>query len=265
MIENREIITRLICEKKELEQVCQRAEKQLRTAPEGMIRVIKHHGSVQFFLRADEKDRNGEYMPRSQEKLIRALLQKKYDLQLLKKAGAQLKVIDRFLGAYDPEALVKAYERSGRLVKNLLDPVEVSDPDFRYAWESLQYIGKEFREDTPAHFTRRGERVRSKSEVLIADGLDEAGIPYRYECPLKLKDRIIYPDFTILCVRERVEKYWEHYGMMDDSEYRNTAEQKTRNYIEAGIIPGKQLIITSETYRLPLNKNIISQLIKQYF
>lgn len=265
MIENREIISRLINERKRLEKICQRAEKQLRSAPEGKIRVIKHGDSVQFFLRADEKDRNGKYIPKDQERLVRALMQKKYNAQLLRKAGIQLKAIDRFLGAYDPEALVKAYEKAGGPARYLLEPVEMSDLDYINAWESQQYIGKEFREDTPVHLTKRGERVRSKSEVLIADGLYDAGIPYRYECPLEIKGRIIYPDFTILCVRERIVKYWEHYGMMDDGEYRNTAEQKTRDYIDVGIVPGKQLIITSETFRQPLNKNVISQIIRQHF
>lgn len=51
------------------------------------------------------------------------------------------------------------------------------------------------------------ERVRSKSEVIIADILNQEGIPYRYECPLQLKGwGKVYPDFTVLSERERPER-----------------------------------------------------------
>ena len=41
--------------------------------------------------------------------------------------------------------------------------------------------------DAPLLETSRGERVRSKSEVIIADTLDRLKIPYRYEFPHQLK------------------------------------------------------------------------------
>ena len=69
------------------------------------------------------------------------------------------------------------------------------------------------------------ERVRSKSEVIIADTLARHGVPYRYEYPLKLKSgrdgafRTIHPDFLCLNVRTRAEFYWEHFGLMDDPDY----------------------------------------------
>ena len=69
----------------------------------------------------------------------------------------------------------------------------------------------------------------SKSEIILADLLNRNGIPYRYEYPVHLKGwGKVYPDFTLLDVRKRREIYWEHFGMMDDSEY---AEKAIQNYL----------------------------------
>ena len=66
-------------------------------------------------------------------------------------------------------------------------------------WITKEYAGKEFQEDTPVILTEKGERVRSKSEKIMADYFYRNGIEYKYECPLYLKGMgIVYPDFTFL-------------------------------------------------------------------
>lgn len=66
-------------------------------------------------------------------------------------------------------------------------------------WISMEYNGNEFQEGTPVIMTERGERVRSKSEKILADYFYRNGILYKYECPLYLKYfGTIYPDFTFL-------------------------------------------------------------------
>jgi len=48
----------------------------------------------------------------------------------------------------------------------------------------------------------RIERVRSKSEKIIADELYRCNIPYKYEMPIQLKSQnkivTVYPDFTVM-------------------------------------------------------------------
>ena len=50
------------------------------------------------------------------------------------------------------------------------------------------------------YYTIKGERVRSKSEKIIADELYRYQIPYKYEFPLTLathnRNIQLYPDFT---------------------------------------------------------------------
>ena len=106
--------------------------------------------------------------------------------------------------------------------------------------------------------------VRSKSEVLIANYLLHAKVPYIYELPLMLNNRIVRPDFTVLNVPKRKILCWEHLGMIDDGEYLENALSKIDLYMNNGFYPGRNLIITAETRKTQLNADIISQCIKAY-
>ena len=98
------------------------------------------------------------------------------------------------------------------------------------------------------------EKVRSKSEALIADRLFNAGIPYRYEQRLEFDSDVpgledmhaYYPDFTILDKRTRKIIYWEHLGKLGDPSYCRDNLTKLHDYMRHGIIQGKNLILTSK-------------------
>ena len=165
---------------------------------------------------------------------------------------------------FDPAALAGVYCKEGEIRQKLIQPLVLPDPEYAEEWLRVQYEAKPFRDDAPVHLTKKKERVRSKSEVMIANVLAENSIPYRYECPLDLGNGIIYPDFTILRMKDRKVLYWEHLGMMDDSEYRNQAFLRIREYEKNGIFPGDRLILTVETARMPLNTNVISSMIDHY-
>ena len=84
--------------------------------------------------------------------------------------------------------------------------------------------------------TLRGEYVRSKSEQVIANLLYALGIPYKYEPVVRLGKREVRGDFWVKSkVNPRREYYWEHYGMMEDEEYRERAAEKQRLYRGTGI------------------------------
>ena len=103
---------------------------------------------------------------------------------------------------------------------------------------SGKYEPKGFREEDPVIVTDRGERVRSKSEKILADYFYRQGIPYKYECPLYLKGfRQVYPDFTFLSRRTGKEIYWEHHGRLDDPLYAQNMVKKLQAYEKNGIFP----------------------------
>ena len=95
-----------------------------------------------------------------------------------------------------------------------------------------------FLEEGLIHRTERGDLVRSKSELVIADKLHARGIDYAYEQPLVLPNgRTRYPDFTIADHARGVTFYWEHLGMLDDQGYRDRWEGKRAEYLKCGIGP----------------------------
>ena len=150
-------------------------------------------------------------------------------------------------------------------IEKRLHPKNDAGVDVIQKWLSIPYQGKSFDDHTPELYTTKGERVRSKSEIIIADSLMRADVPYRYECPLVLKGYgKVYPDFTVLNVKLRKELYWEHLGMMDDSEYVEHALQKIATYEQNGIFPGDNLILTYETKQNPVNQKIITLMIQRY-
>ena len=58
-------------------------------------------------------------------------------------------------------------------------------------------MGDIFLEDRLIHRTKRGEAVRSNSEVIIGNLLHAKGIDYHYQHSLELNGVVKYPDFTI--------------------------------------------------------------------
>ncbi len=99
---------------------------------------------------------------------------------------------------------------------------------------------------------RCGLLVRSKSEAFIADWLFEHRIPFRYEQVLRVGDHVFCPDFTILLPDGRLI-YWEHFGALGKSGYLLDTQKKLANYLEAGIYPGRDLLITCEDGDNPLD------------
>ena len=162
-------------------------------------------------------------------------------------------------------------------VLKLVTPLTLPDERFAKDWLATEYKKKQIPEDAPQLFTDNGEQVRSKSEVIIANSLKATGIPYRYEVPLTLNRRAeiaktsrslalctFHPDFYCLNLRTRKEFIWEHFGMMDDAEYAARAVERLLLYQQNGYLPGKNLIITIETSRVPFSSRAAKQIIEEY-
>ncbi len=113
--------------------------------------------------------------------------------------------------------------------------------------------------------------MRSKSEVIIADSLAEAGIEYDYELPLHGNDGIIrYPDFTIEDAESGLIYYWEHCGMLSNPQYRKRWVKKLEWYHSQDILPRDKggsekgtLIVTSDSESGGINSMEIKKLIRE--
>ncbi len=115
-------------------------------------------------------------------------------------------------------------------------------------------VGDLFLEERLIHVTSRGEAVRSKSEVIIANLLHGAKVQYHYEHPLEIDGVTKYPDFTIEDDDTGVTYYWEHCGMLSDPGYSRRWEEKKQWYRDQNILPHEEgggskgtLIVTEDS------------------
>ena len=113
---------------------------------------------------------------------------------------------------------------------------------FRQVSDHTEYVHLYKSSENDNHYIRKWLRVRSKSELIIAEKLDALEIPYRYDALIYYKNLVFSPDFTIYL--NGILKYWEHCGMMSDPKYREYNTWKLGIYDEMGIVPWDNLIIT---------------------
>ena len=253
----------LLQEQKHLQEIADKARTGLTTVPEGNLRISKDKNKPRYYQCID--DNNGIYIPRSNKELPKLLAQKTYNRIVVKKVEARLKQIEKILQDYTDDEIERIYTSMHKERQFLVTPIEATWNQLLMEWYKEEYLGKEFKEGMPVILTEKGERVRSKSEKILADYFYRKNILYKYEKPLYLKGYgTVYPDFTFLSRKAGEEIYWEHEGMMDKQEYARTAVRKIESYQINNIYPGDRLILTFETEHSILNSKIIESLADRY-
>lgn len=263
------IETTLRDEANQLKKIIENAKKRLKNAPSGHLRISKSRGRVEYYFKDEECSaarKNGRYMKANERKLAKYIAQRDYDLRVLKMATERVKAIESFLGKYEKTSLKEIYRKTNPIRLELIDVAEISDEEYVKQWQAIEYERKPIINDAQVIVTERGERVRSKSEKIIADKLNMLGVPYRYEYPMLLDGNIkVYPDFTILRMPEREEVYFEHFGMMDDMEYLSKTMHKLSTYEKNGIYLGINLFVTYETSIRPMNTKVLDEVLRKLF
>lgn len=243
-----------------LQKIIHATEKDMEKLPTGNIRVIKHGSGYQYYLRRDKKDKNGSYMTKREQKLAQKMLQREYDKKVVQEAGKELRILEKLSRIYTNDRVEQLYEKLPKGKQILISPMKETRQQFLEKWMNMKFEELPFRADAPEYFSNSGIRMRSKSEVIIANLLDRMEIPYRYEMPLLLeKDILVRPDFTLIDATNQRVIYWEHLGMLDDAEYANRAISKIQTYEKAGFYLGERLIITGESSSKTLNIKQVEQ------
>lgn len=221
-----------------------------------------------FFYKYDSSTHTRKYLSNTVAPALKTKYQYDYYILLRKNITDQIKLIDKILDSYDPLISVSTYEKIPRGHKNLISPFLLPDDEYIDAWltkkkELISNNRNSYKIDD-AFLTENGEYVRSKSEMIIADKLKSRGLIYVYECPAKMIDNsFLFPDFTILDLHTRTEKYLEHCGRMDDPQYSERFVQKHEIYEKSGLVAGKNLFYTYETAEHPLKTCSIDAIINQ--
>ncbi len=237
-------------------------EQRLAQAPEGTLKTKHQKEKLRFFKRI--KGMPDEYLGKDKEDEIKALIQKKLDLELLKAAQKEKDALETAIKRLGPKTREQIWNEFPEVYKRLIKPDESLKAGYIQEWLNKWPLIKQDKEHT--FLTEKGDYVRSKSEYIIANLLYKANIPYWYEYELRFEHgQFRYnPDFTILNTNTLKTIYWEHFGMMDDISYFAGTKEKLEIYHEYGIKLGQNLIVTFETAKCPLNIKHVIRLINEY-
>ncbi len=260
----------LLQKEQELQHIIKSIEKRIGNYPKGSLKIGRNKDGNSYYYcdgegRCNGKKRNVEYISRTNTAFIGELAQKSYDTKVLQWARKCHELLLAFLKQYEDEKIDTFYEVLPEARKALVTPIRKTLAMTIDEWEQEEYAGKPFEEGVPVIMTEKGERVRSKSEKILADKFQKLGIPYKYECPLHLKGYgTIFPDFKVLNIHNGKTYYWEHFGMMDLPEYAEKALKKIECYMENGLFIGEQLIVSFETKKSGMNYKMVDAYMHRY-
>ena len=238
-------------------------ERKIEGAPQGRISIKHINNRTYYYLISS--DSTEKVLSKNDSKLIEDLIQKEYLKKSLKALKRELNILDRANKRYPQLVAEDIYDKLSDDRKKYVTPVVLTDEQYVIVWQNKPYKPGYIPNDFPYYLTMRGERVRSKSEMIIADRLYLNGIPYKYECPIKVGDEIIHPDFTILRISDRKILYLEHCGMLDDPKYADDLVRRTSLYALEGIVMGDRLFYTFESSKTSLDIRVVEALINKQF
>ncbi|MBQ9200269.1 MAG: hypothetical protein IJ141_08830 [Lachnospiraceae bacterium] len=255
----------------EIDQLINELQISLKDSIEGTLRVAHNHGYVQYYQKKKSGDTKGEYIRKKDESVAIRLAQQDYDRKFIQYLMSKRTIIKSVLDSIKKISNniiddMNIYNSLSVDRKRLVESHVVDDNTYKEEWNKDNYPRKAFTENDPEIITEKGERVRSKSEKLIADKLYMMDIPYRYECPITLHGiGKIYPDFTILNVENRKEVILEHFGMMDNPNYSDKAIKKINMFEKNGYKMGDNLLCTFETSNTPINMKNVEKMFMNFF
>lgn len=234
-------------------------QEELNNMPEGALLITDQGGTVNYMMiKPDDSGEIRKYkrtVITRNSGLIAQLARKKYLKIYIKELEAQIKNLERFIKSYReliPENILKKLpEPYQKIPRELFFPQKKADEE----WALQEYEQNRTKPLEKKHITSRGLRVRSKSELLIAEKLYAYNIPFRYEPMLYYKQYALSPDFQFRINNEY--KYLEHCGMMMNPQYREHNKWKLEIYEKMGIVPWKNLIITYDNIDGNIDMRII--------
>lgn len=256
----------LVAERLEfLRNMSQEIELKLQDMPEGNLLVAPCQNSerYRYYARKNKSDKQGEYLNKDQKSFRDILANKKYYEKLIKSINSEILKLEKVEKLELVDSVIDTYTNLNYGIKSIIDPVNIDDKTYIEKWNQQAYIGLDFDDnDKTEYYSDKGERMRSKSEVLIANALAKHNVPYKYEMPVKRENgAYIYPDFCVLNIRKRKEIFWEHLGKMGDMEYVSRNLWKLNEYKKMGIVLGDNLICSFESFSNPIGTIDIERII----
>ena len=256
------IYERVQSEFKQIDNQINSLKKKLQELPAGKLICSKNQSRYKWY---QSDGHSKTYIPKANRKLAEDLAAKKYLSLSLEDLEKERRAIQFYLDHHAPTGKAEKLLSESSEYQNLLTPYFTPLNQELADWMNSPYEHNPYHTEHVNHDSLSGNTLRSKAESMIDMLLYIHRIPFRYESPLQLKDKIIYPDFTIRHPQTGEFYYWEHFGMMDDPTYSKSAYLKLQQYNACGIVPSIQLITTYETSEHPLSTEQIQKIIEYYF
>jgi len=194
-------------------------------------------------------------------------------------AGKALEVLDRDIELLD--SLVRNYIQPDYDTINSLLPATyrtdlrspglstASMPPEAVEWKKRLEAEKAkyppYKPEQLKHPAMDGTMMRSKSEVIIANMLIQAGIPFVYEAPLFINGKNVLPDFTILSLIDlKTEIIIEHQGMIFVDEYANKFIRSLRLFLQTDWIPNKNIFFTFDNAQETIDPRQVLSILRKY-
>lgn len=128
---------------------------------------------------------------------------------------------------------------------SVIAPIDHDAAEWKRRKEAEKATHPVFRPEDLKHTAIDGTKMRSLSEVLIANYLISLGITFVYELPLIHHGKRIYPDFTILSpIDNKTEIIIEHQGAMDSENYQAKFIRTLLFYLQTELVPNKDVFFT---------------------
>jgi len=240
--------------------------KELESYPPGRLKVYPYKNYFKFSL--EQETAHGverKNLKKSERPLVRELLKKEWVMEQSQDLRRKRDSIELYLR--QTRSIRKRDIAQSDARKHAAQELfGMEFPEMR----AIRWAEEDFPTNTQNPEDRRipianGQRVRSKSEQLIADSLRANQIPFRYECGLELGSSTIFPDFTIMHPRTGKIFIWEHFGMIGDLNYRKNTFKKLDRYWSFGYFPSDNLIMTFEDQNHALTPRTVNAIINEYF
>ncbi len=228
--------------------------------------IINHvKGRTQYY----EANKDGRHGITTNRKRVEELARRRYLKKKLNILRKEQKLTKKYAKKLYKELLPDGVNPIDKVingfVKTDLELARITLSRKQYNWRDHQSENPMFREDLK-YITTRGIAMRTKSEFITGEIMDEYDIPYRYEPAVEVDvtalcdfRKGIYPDYSYQRSGRVYKKYypdfvilladgsfiiWEHLGMANDKKYREDNKDKLFAYLSSVGI--EHLIFTYE-------------------
>ena len=213
-----------------MNKILQQKIRELKKLPEGSL--VKKNGCYYHYLNGHEKGIS------KNKELIKQLARKRFlenEIKIMKINQELQKKFSKKYEVLNAKSIIASMPKSYHEL-----PIEFFSGKEKQIFQSQN----PYKREHLIYKSGKGVFVRTKSELIIANFLEENNINYMYEQRFLLGHHAVYPDF--LLDNGIIMKPLEHLGMIGDKEYDERSIKKITEYTQNGYFPSRDVIYTYE-------------------